>query len=134
MIETTISINPKSIFNVKIDDIYGFDITITGSGLLNYNMMPNNTMSLNGDYEINSGECKLKITGWPLKTFEITPASSISWDGSIENPELDLEASSKVRGAYINPIDDKRRVVDFVVSMQIKNQLSDLGIIFDIKS
>ena len=134
MIETTVAIDPKSIFNVKIDDIYSFDITITGSGLLNYNMLPNNTMSLNGDYEIKSGECKLKITGWPLKSFMITPGSSFSWNGSIENPELELEATSKVRGAYINPIDNKRRVVDFVVSMQIKNKLSDLGIFFDIRT
>jgi hypothetical protein len=134
MIETTININPKSIFNVKIDDIYSFDITIQGSGLLNYNMLPNNTMSLNGDYEIKSGDCKLKITGWPLKAFEITPGSSLSWDGSIENPELNLEATTRVRGAYINPIDNKRRVVDFVVSMQIKNNLSDLGIFFDIRT
>jgi hypothetical protein len=64
----------------------------------------------------------------------ITPGSSFSWNGSIENPELDLEATSKVRGAYINPIDNKRRVVDFVVSMQIKNKLSDLGIFFDIRT
>ncbi len=134
MVETTININPKSIFNVKIDDIYNFDITIAGSGLLNYNMMPNNTMSLNGVYEIRSGECELKITGWPLKTFDITPGSSFRWNGSIENPELDLEATTKVKGAYINPIDNKRRVVDFVVSMQIKNKLTELGILFDIKS
>jgi hypothetical protein len=97
-------------------------------------MLPNNTMSLNGNYQIKSGDCKLKITGWPLKNFNITPGSSFSWNGNVENPVLNLEATTKVRGSYANPIDKKSRVVDFVVSMQLKNQLSQLDIVFGIQS
>lgn len=134
LIETTIRIDPKSLFNVKIEDIYNVDIAIGGEGLLTYNMQPNNTMSLNGIYEIKTGECKLKITGWPRKDFRITPGSSLRWNGNVENPELGIEATSKVKGSYHNPIDDKSRTVDFIVSMQVKNQLSELGISFDIKS
>lgn len=134
MIETSIRINPKSIFNVKINDLYNVDITIAGDGLLNYNMLPNNTMSLNGVYEIKTGDCKLKVTGWPLKQFKITSGSSFNWSGSVENPTLDIEATTKVKGSYVNPIDNKSRVVDFIVSMKLKNQLSDLEIIFDIQS
>ncbi|TNF44779.1 MAG: hypothetical protein EP310_02690, partial [Bacteroidetes bacterium] len=133
-IETTIAINPQSIFNVKISDIYGVDIRIGGEGLLNYNMLPNNTMSLNGVYEIKTGECKLKITGWPVKEFKITPGSVLQWDGSIENPELDLEATSRVKGSYFNPIENKSRAVDFIVSMQLKNKLEYLEILFAIQS
>jgi translocation and assembly module TamB len=133
-IETTIGINSKSIFNVKISDIYGVDITIGGDGLLNYNMLPNNSMSLNGVYEIKTGDCKLKITGWPLKNFKITPGSSLRWDGSVENPDLNIEASTRVKGSYLNPIDNKSRAVDFIVSMQVKNKLSELAIQFAIQS
>ena len=134
MIETTIRINPRSVFNVKVEDLYTIDIAIAGDGLLNYNMLPNNTMSLNGDYQISSGNCKLKITGWPLKNFNISRGSSVSWNGSVENPVLNLEATTKVRGSYTNPIDNKSRVVDFVVSMKLKNKLSDLEIIFGVQS
>ncbi len=134
MVETTITINPKSIFNVKIADLYEVDITIAGHGKLNYNLLPNNTMSLNGAYEINNGDCKLKITGWPLKKFNITPGSSINWIGSIEDPTLNLEANTKVRGTYTNPFDNKIRVVDFKVTMQLKNRLSELDIVFGIQS
>lgn len=133
-IETTISINPNSTFNVKIADLYNVDISITGNGLLNYNMLPNNTMSLNGDYNIEKGDCNLKITGWPLKNFAITQGSSIGWNGSVEDPVLNLEATTKVKGSYVNPIDNKNRVVDFIVSMQLKNQLSELEIVFDVQS
>jgi hypothetical protein len=133
-IETTIRINSKSIFNVRISEIYNVDISIGGDGLLNYNMLPNNTMSLNGIYEIKTGICKLKITGWPLKEFKITPGSSLKWDGSIENPELNLEANTRVKGSYLNPIDNKSRAVDFFVSMQLKNKLTQLEIKFAIQS
>ncbi|MEE4286074.1 MAG: translocation/assembly module TamB domain-containing protein [Mariniphaga sp.] len=133
-IDATVRINPKSIFNVKIDDLYNIDIVITGDGLLNYNMLPNNSMSLDGSYEIQSGDCNLKITGWPLKQFTITPGSSFSWNGKVENPILNLEATTKVRGSYINPIDNNSRVVDFIVSMQLKDQLSNLSIVFGIQS
>ncbi len=133
-IQTTIAIDPKSVFKVKIADIYNVDISITGEGTLNYNMLPNNTMSLNGIYEIRNGTCILKITGWPRKDFAITPASSFRWNGPIENPELNLEATTKVRGSYLNPIDNRNRTVDFVVSMKLENTLSNLRIIFNIKS
>lgn len=134
MIETVIRIDPNSIFNVKIADLYGIDISIMGNGLLSYTLLPNNTMSLNGMYEVKSGNCKLKITGWPLKDFLISPGSTFRWNGSIENPELRLEATSKVKGSYMNPIDNKSRPVDFIVSMQMKNQLSELEIVFGIQS
>jgi hypothetical protein len=91
-------------------------------------------MSLDGNYQIESGDCNLKITGWPLKRFTITPGSSFSWNGKVENPIINLEATTKVRGSYINPIDNNSRVVDFIVSMQFKNQLSNLSIIFNIQS
>ena len=133
-IETVIRITPNSVFNVKISEIYDVDVSIAGDGLLNYTLLPNNTMSLNGMYEIKSGSCKLKITGWPQKDFKITPGSSFRWNGSVENPEMNLEATTKVKGSYLNPIDNKSRTVDFVVSMQLKNQLSELDIIFTIQS
>jgi hypothetical protein len=133
-IETSIKINPKSTLNVIINDLYNVDISITGNGLLNYNMLPNNTMSMNGVYTINSGKCDLKITGWPLKNFEITPGSSLNWNGTVENPDLNLEATTKVRGSYANPIDNRTRVVDFVVTMKFTDQLSDLKINFGIQS
>ena len=133
-IETTIKVNPNSILNVKINDLYNVDISITGNGLLNYNMLPNNSMSMNGVYTINSGKCDLKITGWPLKNFDITPGSSLNWNGTVENPDLNLEATSKVKGSYVNPIDNRTRVVDFVVTMKFTNQLSDLKINFGIQS
>jgi translocation and assembly module TamB len=133
-LETSIEINPKSIFNFQINR--GFDIgaRITGGGFLNYAMLPNSTMSLSGRYEIQQGSANLKIVGWPRKDFIISPGSYLRWDGKVDDPELNIETTSKVRGSYINPVDNKTREVDFNVNMKLANRLSQLEIIFDVMS
>ncbi len=133
-LETSIEINPKSIFNFQINR--GFDIgaQITGGGFLNYAMLPNRTMSLSGRYEIQQGHADLKIVGWPRKNFIISPGSYLRWDGKVDDPELNIETTSKVKGSYINPVDNKTREVDFNVNMKLANRLSQLEIIFDVMS
>jgi hypothetical protein len=133
-IEAAIEIDPGSLFNFKISR--GFDIgaTITGGGFLTYSIMPNGEMDLTGTYEINQGSSELKIPGWPRKDFIITPGSYLRWDGKVDDPELHLETTSKVRGSYMNPVDGKNREVDFLVYMKISEKLSQLEIIFDVRS
>ena len=74
------------------------------------------------------------MVGWPRKYFTIVSGSSIKLNGRIDDPEINLEATSKVRSSYENPIDNKNRDVDFFVSMKISNQLSQVSIVFDVKS
>ncbi len=133
-IEAAIEINPNSLFNFKISR--GFDITahITGGGFLTYGLMPNRDISLSGTYEINQGSAELKIPGWPRKDFKITPGSYLRWDGQVENPELNVQTISKVRGSYNNPVDGQTREVDFLVNMKLADRLSQLKITFDVSS
>jgi translocation and assembly module TamB len=132
--ETSIEIDPKSIFNFQISRGFDIGVVITGGGFLNYAMLPNNTMSLNGTYEIQQGKSELKITGWPRKDFTISPGSYIRWNGVMDDPELRIETTSKVRGSYLNPVDNKNREVDFIVYMKLSNHLSQLDIVFDLLS
>jgi hypothetical protein len=133
-IKASIEIDPSSLFNFKISR--GFDIgaRINGGGFLTYSIMPNGEMDLTGTYEINKGNCELKIPGWPRKDFIITPGSSLRWDGKVDDPELQIETTSKVRGSYMNPVDGKNREVDFLVYMKLAEKLSQLEIIFDVRS
>jgi len=133
-IQTTIEIDPKSVFKIEYSSGFDIDVKVSGKGLLNYVTLPNNSISLAGSYDINSGTSELKFTGWPMKKFSITPGSSIRWDGAYADPMLNLEAISKVKGSYRNPIDNKDRTVDFIVSMKLLDQLSELKIMFDVKS
>ena len=133
-IQTSIEIDPKSEFNFEISSNFDVGVKISGSGFLNYSMLPNNTMSLSGSYEIKQGTAELKMVGWPRKYFTIITGSSVRWNGSIDDPEINLEATSRVRSSYENPIDNQNRDVDFFVSMKMSNQLSQVNIVFDVKS
>ena len=132
--EASIEIDPKSIFNFQITRGFDIGVQIRGGGFLNYAMLPNNTMSLSGIYEIQQGKAELKIIGWPRKYFTITPGSTLRWNGKLEDPELQLVTTSKVRGSYLNPVDNKNREVDFIVYMKLANRLSQLEIVFDVIS
>lgn len=134
LIQTVVEITPKSIFNVEYSSNYELHVGISGQGILNYAMLPNNTISLTGNYEILNGATELKFVGWPLKKFSITPGSSFRWDGKVDDPELNLEATSTVKGSYMNPVDNKERTVDFIVAMKLSNLLSKLEIVFEVKS
>ncbi len=133
-LEASIEINPKSVFNFQINR--GFDIgaQINGGGFLSYAMLPNSSMSLSGKYEIQQGRAELKIVGWPRKYFVISPGSYLRWDGKVDDPDLNVETTSKVRGSYINPVDNKSREVDFKVNMKLASRLSQLEIVFDVIS
>jgi translocation and assembly module TamB len=133
-LEASIEIDPKSIFNFQINRGFDIGVQITGGGFLNYAMLPNSTMSLSGRYEIQQGRADLKIVGWPRKYFIISPGSYLRWDGKVDDPELNIETTSKVKGSYVNPVDNKSREVDFKVNMKLANRLSQLEIIFDVMS
>jgi hypothetical protein len=133
-VEALVEIDPNSLFNFQITR--GFDIGahIRGGGFLTYSMMPNQATALSGTYEIGEGGTELKIPGWPRKDFVITPGSFLKWDGKVEDPELNVETTSKVRGSYFNPVDQQNREVDFLVNMKLTDRLSQLEIIFDVSS
>jgi hypothetical protein len=133
-LEASIEIDPKSIFNFKINRGFDIGVQIRGGGFLNYAILPNSTMNLSGRYEIQQGRADLKIIGWPRKYFIISPESYLRWDGRVDDPELNIETTSNVKGSYLNPVDNKNREVDFKVHMKLVNRLSQLEIVFDVMS
>ena len=133
-IEASIEINPNSLFRFEISRGYDIGLEITGGGFLNYALLPSKAISLSGTYEISQGRSELKIPGWPRKVFVITPGSLVKWNGPVDDPELNIETTSRVRGSYYNPVDSKNREVNFIVNMKIFNRLSQLEISFDVSS
>jgi hypothetical protein len=133
-IEASVEIDPNSLFNFQISRGFDIGVSITGGGFLTYSVMPDREIDLSGTYEINQGSSELKIPGWPRKDFSITPGSSVKWDGKADDPELGIETTSKVRGSYVNPVDSRTREVNFLVYMKLSGRLSQLEILFDVRS
>ncbi|HWR74138.1 MAG TPA: translocation/assembly module TamB domain-containing protein, partial [Bacteroidales bacterium] len=133
-IDATIEIDPRSLFSFQISKGFDIGVKITGGGSLAYALMPNKVINLSGIYSINEGSAELKLPGWPRKDFTITPGSYIKWDGLLDDPELNVGTTSKVRGSYFNPVDQQNREVNFLVNMKLSDRLSQLEILFDLSS
>jgi len=134
-VETTVEIDPRTRFNVGLSkNIYELELQITGGGRLMYNMLNNSQMSLLGRYEIREGGAELKLVGWPDKSFRIAEGGFISWDGRVDNPELNVQALNRVSSSYLNPVDGKQRPVDFDVILQLSGYLADLDVLFTVSA
>jgi hypothetical protein len=134
-VESVVEIDPSTRFNIDISKkMFNIDMTVLGGGELNYNMLVNSQVNLNGKYEISEGGANLKMVGWPNKAFKLTKGGFIRWDGKLEDPDLKLEAINRVKSSYVNPVDNKERYVDFDVTLKISNRLSAMDVSFTIST
>ena len=134
-VESVIVIDPATRINIEISKkMFNIDMVIKGGGELNYNMLVNSQVNMNGRYEISEGGANLKMVGWPNKAFRLTKGGSIRWDGNLDDPDLKLEAINRVKSSYVNPVDNKERYVDFDVTLKISNRLSDMDVSFTINT
>jgi hypothetical protein len=134
-VESVVQIDPATRINIDISKkMFNIDLIIQGGGELNYNMLVNSQVNINGKYEISEGGANLKMVGWPNKAFRLTRGGFIRWDGKLDDPDLKLEAINRVKSSYINPVDNKERYVDFDVTLKISNRLSAMDVSFTINT
>jgi hypothetical protein len=91
-----LKVDPKTTFNIIIDEQSGDKLTITGKADLNYSLSPNGNMNLSGSYELSDGSYQLNLYELVKKKFEITPGSRIVWSGDPMDAELKLTAVYRV--------------------------------------
>ncbi len=134
-VESVVKIDPSTRINIEISKkMFNIDMSIQGEGELNYNILVNSQVNLNGKYEISEGRANLKMVGWPIKAFKLTSGGYIRWDGQLDDPELKLEAINRVKSSYVNPVDNKERYVDFDVALKISNRLSAMDVSFTLST
>lgn len=104
-----------------------------GGGDLSFQYTPEGSMLLNGRYSLMSGEMKYEMPVIPLKTFHIESGSYIEWTGNIMNPNLNIQASERVR-ASVSQQDKSSRTVNFDVGVNITNRLENLGFTFTLEA
>lgn len=106
---------------------------LEGGGDLSFQYTPDGSMLLNGRYSLMSGEMKYELPVIPLKTFYIRNGSYIEWTGNIMNPNLNIQASERVRAA-VSDSNQGSRNVNFDVGVNITNRLENLGFTFTLEA
>ena len=108
-------------------------VEVQGGGNLTLQYTPQGDLSLAGRYTLIGGLIKYTVPVIPLKEFSINNGSYVEWTGNVMDPLLNLTATERVR-ASVGGENGQSRMVNFDITIAIKNRLEDLGLTFDISA
>lgn len=128
-----VQIDPTVIFNVDLSSDQSNRVQVQGGGNLSFKYTPQGTISLTGRYTLTSGLLKFSLPVIPSKEFQIVSGSYVEWTGNPTDPMLNVTASEKMR-ASVGMDNGGSQMVNFVVSIVVKNRLEDLSLVFEINA
>ena len=109
-------------------------IELEGGGDLNMQYTPQGDVNLTGRYTLSGGTMKYSIPIIPLKEFTFANGSYVDWRGNPMSPTLNLKATERIRASVTDGDGGQPRMVNFDVSISIKNSLEAPDLIFDIEA
>lgn len=129
-----IHVDPTVSIGVDLSADRNNRIKLVGGGDLSMQLTPQGDMSLTGRYTLSGGLLKFSpLPVIPTKEFAINKGSYVEWTGDIMDPKLKFKATDHVRTSV--PIDDgSNRMIDFNVSVVVKNRLENLDLGFEIEA
>ncbi len=134
-IRATATISPGTIVSVVIPNTAsgGGKVQLSPSGTLNYFQNFMGDMTLNGELLLGNGFAKYKVPVLGEKNFTFNPQSSVSFNGNIMNPILNIDATENVRASVVNSSGNSS-MVNFLVNLSIKNTLDNPKVQFDLST
>jgi hypothetical protein len=104
-------------------------VSLEGGGDLSFQYTRQGEMRLNGRYTLSDGNLKYALPVIPLKEFRIKNDSYVQWDGSMENPILNLAATQRMRTS-VSLAGESPRTVNFEVGIDVKQRLDNMALLF----
>lgn len=108
-------------------------VELEGGGDLSLKYTPQGDLTLAGRYTLSGGMMKYAFPVIPLKEFQITNGSYVEWTGNPMDPLLNFKATERMR-ASVSEGEGTSRMVNFDVSVIVKNRLDNLSLAFDIEA
>lgn len=129
----TLNIEEGARVNADFDENRNNYIELQGGGNLNLTYTSEAGINLTGRYTLNNGELKYTLPIIPLKTFNISEGSYISWTGDLMNPSLNITALESMRSS-VTLEDGNSQAVAFDVGVVLTNTLNDMGLSFTLSA
>lgn len=107
-------------------------VNVDGSGKLKYSIDFAGKDNLHGTYTISSGTVRYTPPVISQKVFNLVEGSSITWNGDILNPQLNLTATNSMRTSVANNNGNGSRLVDFDIKAMLNNTLNNIDLKFDL--
>ena len=130
-IQVGIEIAPSVKMGINLSNDGSNRIDLQGGGSLTYTLNPLGDSRFSGKYTLTGGFVRYNPPIISEKLFQISSGSSVTWNGNIADPILDITAVEELR-ANVTESDGTNRPVNFDLSIIIRNRLENLDISFDV--
>lgn len=131
-IDAKLTISPGSQLEVLLGTNGTDKVEVSPTANLTYFQNYMGDMSLNGVVTIGTGFVRYSIPVIGEKMFNFDPASTITWNGNVMNPILNVTASDEVKANVTSG--NNSRLVNFLVTLHATNTLENLGVAFDLST
>lgn len=127
----TIHIDPAVRLKADLSADRSSRVELEGGGDLSLQYTPQGDLTLTGRYTLSGGMMKYALPVIPLKEFQIQNGSYVDWTGNPMDPLLNFKATERMR-ASVTQEDGTSRMVNFDISIVVKNRLDNLSLAFEI--
>lgn len=87
-------------------------------------------MSMNGTLTLGEGYVKYNIPVIGERMFNFNPSSTVTWNGPIANPTLNVTATDEVKANVTT--DGNSRLANFIISLHATNPVDNVKLSFDL--
>ena len=133
-ISASLTLQPGVEATVNIPAVSGTSgkVVVSPSGTLSYFQNYMGDMKLNGQLLTGEGSVRYALPVIGTKTFQFEPESSITWNGDLMNPTLNISANDPVKANV--SMNGQASLVDFNVILNITGNLAQPNLIFDLST
>ncbi|MEG1658981.1 MAG: translocation/assembly module TamB domain-containing protein [Bacteroides sp.] len=127
-----VQIDPSVRLKVDLNADRSNRVELEGGGNLTLRYTPQGDLTLTGRYTLSGGLLKYALPVIPLKEFSINNGSYVEWTGNPMDPALNFTATERLRASVGGGDNSESRMVNFDVSIGMKNRMEDLALAFDL--
>ena len=103
-----LDVTPDAEVQLVLDSKAGDVMRGRGSGKLNINLTPKGDFSISGDYIISSGDYLFTLGNIVNKRFSVESGSRISWNGDIEDADIDINAKYRLETSLFDLLQEEQ--------------------------
>ena len=103
--------------------------SIDGSGRLKYFLDFAGRDNLTGVYTVSSGNVRYKPPLLSQKDFDVNSGSTITWNGEMLNPLLNLTGTERMKTS----VQGEKDPVEFIIDAKVGGTLNNIDLSFDVK-
>jgi hypothetical protein len=144
-ISSIIEVDKEATLKLLIDPYSGDSLVVRGDAALSFSLDPSGKMSLTGAYDLNDGSYLVSFESVLKRKFDISPESTIIWNGDPLDATVNINATYSVRAAPVDLVSDQlaglseteqsgyKQRYPFIVLLKLRGDLLHPEISFEIQ-